>query len=573
MKLPSISLLTSWMLWLAASLMLTPALFFLSSNLSILLEWEVSTFNSPIYFTVILDSYSTLFSFTVLFISANVMMFAATYMGTDPFIHRFTMMVILFILSMNLLIFIPHMIILLLGWDGLGITSFVLVIYYQNPKSLAAGMITALSNRIGDVLILISIAWSLNQGHWIITNMTLNSFSSLIILFITIAAMTKSAQIPFSSWLPAAMAAPTPVSALVHSSTLVTAGVFLLIRFYPFLSSHPLFNPMLLFIATLTMTMAGIAATMETDLKKIIALSTLSQLGVMMAALGLNLPMLAFFHLMTHALFKALLFVCAGSVIHFHDHDQDLRATGNISLSNPLLTSCMTIANLALCGTPFLAGFYSKDLILEISAFNPSNLIILIMFFIATGLTAGYSVRFSINLLWNERKSPPLSQSSDEDTNLTLPLMFLTLGAITGGALLNWIYISPLAHPMISPSLKALPLIATLLGAWLAFHASNSLSSSINPFYIPSWLMFSSVKMWFLTPLSTQAMLKLPFYISHQSLKSLDQGWSEALGSQGTKMMLSYSASNIQPWQSNSPTKQLSTTFFILLPCLIVILL
>lgn len=195
------------------------------------------------------------------------------------------------------------------------------------------------------------------------------------------------------------MAAPTPVSALVHSSTLVTAGVFLLIRFYPFLSSSLLFKPFLLLIATLTMTIAGIAATIETDLKKIIALSTLSQLGVIIAALGLGLPTLAFFHLITHALFKALLFVCAGSVIHYHDHDQDLRATGNLAYSNPILTSSISIANLALCGAPFLAGFYSKDLILEISSFSPTNLLILFMFFVATGLTAGYSVRFSVNLL------------------------------------------------------------------------------------------------------------------------------------------------------------------------------
>ena len=573
MKLPSISLLTSLIFWLIARLILIPAIFYVFSQRSVLLEWEIITLNTPIYITFILDSYRTLFSFIVLFISANVLIFAATYIKTDLFIHRFTIIVILFVFSINLLIFIPHIIILLLGWDGLGITSFVLVIYYQNPKSLAAGIITALRNRIGDVLILLSIAWSVNQGHWLITNISINSFSSIIIFSITVAAITKRAQIPFSSWLPAAIAAPTPVSALVHSSTLVTAGVFLLVRFYSFLSSHSIFNPILLLIATLTITIAGIAATIETDLKKIIALSTLSQLGVIIAALGLGLPLLAFFHLITHALFKALLFVCAGSVIHFHDHDQDLRATGNIAISNPTLTSCITIANLALCGTPFLAGFYSKDLILEISSFSPNNIIILIIFFIATGLTAGYSIRFSVNLLWNERKRPPLSQSSDEDLNLTYPLIFLTLGAISGGALLNWIFISPYTPPILSPSIKAIPLIATIIGAWLAFHISFSLSLSSTSIRLPSWLLFSSTKIWFLTPLSTQRLLAAPFYLSHQSLKSLDQGWSEILGGQGTLNTLSYSSSSAQPWQRNTPTKQLSTAFLILLPCIILIFL
>jgi NADH-ubiquinone oxidoreductase chain 5 len=140
-----------------------------------------------------------------------------------------------------------------------------------------------------------------------------------------VAAITKSAQIPFSRWLPAAMAAPTPVSALVHSSTLVTAGVFLLIRFYPFLHSLKFFNITLLLIAVTTMLIAGLRATTECDIKKIIALSTLSQLGIIITRLGLNLPHLAYFHILTHALFKALLFICAGSFIHTHHHTQDLR--------------------------------------------------------------------------------------------------------------------------------------------------------------------------------------------------------------------------------------------------------
>lgn len=152
-------------------------------------------------------------------------------------------------------------------------------------------------------------------------------------------------------------------------------------------------------MSTMTILIAGVAASIETDLKKIIALSTLSQLGVIIASLGLGLQLLALFHLMTHALFKALLFICAGRLIHFHDHRQDLRTTGNLSLSNPITTSCITTANLALCGAPFLAGFYSKDLILELSSFNSTNATILLIFFIATGLTAAYSVRFSINLL------------------------------------------------------------------------------------------------------------------------------------------------------------------------------
>jgi len=195
------------------------------------------------------------------------------------------------------------------------------------------------------------------------------------------------------------MAAPTPVSALVHSSTLVTAGVFLIIRFHYFLSTFEFFNQTLLIIATTTIFIAGTAAIAECDIKKIIALSTLSQLGVIISRLGLGLTNLALFHLVTHALFKALLFLTAGSIIHHHHHSQDLRFIGNLSASRPLSLSCLTIANLALCGSPFLAGFYSKDIILESSLFNPYNRIIILIFFIATGITARYSIRFIITCL------------------------------------------------------------------------------------------------------------------------------------------------------------------------------
>jgi len=214
-------------------------------------------------------------------------------------------------------------------------------------------------------------------------------------LTIIIAAITKRAQIPFSAWLPAAMAAPTPVSALVHSSTLVTAGVFLLIRFYPFLSSCAFFKPALLFVSVTTLLLAGIGANYENDLKKVIALSTLSQLGVMIISLGMGMPFLALFHLYTHALFKALLFLCAGAIIHNSSNWQDIRTMGIIFSQAPLTTTCINVANLSLCGAPFLSGFYSKDLILEISLFNSTRAFMVLLIFIATGMTAAYSLRLS----------------------------------------------------------------------------------------------------------------------------------------------------------------------------------
>jgi len=180
-------------------------------------------------------------------------------------------------------------------------------------------ILTALSNRIGDVILLIAIAWILNYGRWnyiFYMELMKNDLSIIIIGgLVILAAITKRAQIPFSSWLPAAIAAPTPVSALVHSSTLVTAGVFLLIRFN-ILFTDTFLRKILLLIGGLTIFIAGISANFEFDLKKIIALSTLSQLGLMIRILAIGFPKLAFFHLLTHALFKALLFICAGAIIH-----------------------------------------------------------------------------------------------------------------------------------------------------------------------------------------------------------------------------------------------------------------
>jgi len=237
--------------------------------------------------------------------------------------------------------------------------------------------------------------------------------------------------------LPAAIAAPTPVRALVHSSTLVTAGVFLLIRFYPYLSSLTYFNFSILVIASITMFIAGISALVESDIKKIVALSTLSQLGVIMSAIGLGLPVLAFFHLITHALFKALLFVCVGTLINLHHHSQDLRVMGNLSYQMPLTITCLNIANMALCGLPFMSGFYSKDLIIEILLFNSYSYIIIFIFVLATIMTAAYSVRLIFTGLISISMGISIQYVEDSSTRNTTPMILLRLGAVFGGCILN----------------------------------------------------------------------------------------------------------------------------------------
>nr|UVF28365.1 NADH dehydrogenase subunit 5 [Mauritia arabica asiatica] len=539
MKLKSSSI--SSLFLLSYSFFLFPlTMIFLMKEKSILLEWsmfQVSTCN--LTFMMILDGVSLSFSNVVCLISGCVMMFSSSYMSHDPFLKRFTMLVMLFVLSMNLLVFIPSLPALLLGWDGLGIVSFVLVIYYQNMKSLAAGMLTVLANRIGDVMILISIGLLVLQGHWIITHMWDFYLSTWVVLTITIAAMTKSAQIPFSSWLPAAMAAPTPVSALVHSSTLVTAGVFLLIRFFPFLSGISSFKPTLLFISVLTLLMAGIGANYENDLKKVIALSTLSQLGVMMMSLGMGMPFLALFHLYTHALFKALLFLCAGMIIHNSSNTQDIRYMGLISKQAPLTIACMNIANLSLCGAPFLSGFYSKDLVLEISLFNPTSALMILLIFMATGMTAAYSFRLSFCSLWGNMKNNSYHAKLESDAYVNWATTILALCAIVAGFFLQLTFLDFNPTPFVLPGLhKSLTLLSIFTGIFLAMVFWNSEFSPKSM----SKMKFYFTTMWFLAPISAQPLTKMSMVTGTNLMKSIDQGWLEIVGGQGINYAITASS-------------------------------
>nr|YP_009255776.1 NADH dehydrogenase subunit 5 [Placobdella lamothei]CVK87332.1 NADH dehydrogenase subunit 5 [Placobdella lamothei] len=542
MNMKPISMYSPRMLMLSSFVTFVGSMWLMFLNKIIVLEWELaSLFLTPINITLMLDMKGMLFSSVVLFISSNVMSFSTLYMKEDKFIDRFTILVLLFVLSMNLLIYIPNMIVLLLGWDGLGIISFILVIYYQNPKSLAAGMITAMTNRIGDVMILLSIAMTLNQGHWNILSMWNESdYFPFQVLMILVAAMTKSAQMPFSSWLPAAMAAPTPVSALVHSSTLVTAGVFLLIRFYPFLSSFEWFNLLLLYMAMMTMTMAGLSATVECDMKKIIALSTLSQLGLMMCSLGFNLPLLAYFHMVVHAMFKALLFICAGVLIYSHMHSQDLRWMGNLINQMPMTSSCIMVANLAMSGFPFLAAFYTKDSIIEMSMYNLNSTNVMILLYLSLGITAFYSMRFSLNVLWAPMNSAPFYFLS-EPKSVSTPMIMLGIPSIMSGMFLWWYYPFINTYMNLNPLAMKAPLAMIFMGfliAWAWSAKSNKMSYSLQ--------VFMSY-MWYLTPISTQFLMGWYMTLSKYYLETVDQAWLEYLGGTGMHLaMVNYSNKSLK---------------------------
>nr|QNV11936.1 NADH dehydrogenase subunit 5 [Polyphemus pediculus] len=477
--------------------------------------------------TLLLDQMAFLFMSVVFFISMNVVFYSKSYMAEDPHKNRFILIVFAFIVSMALLILSPNIITILLGWDGLGLVSYCLVIYYPSKKSSSAGMLTVMSNRVGDICILFTIAYFGFIGDFMFLTWIspTDSYGSTLLGFLIIsAAITKSAQFPFSAWLPAAMAAPTPVSALVHSSTLVTAGVYLLIRFSESFSSET--SSILLALSSVTMFLSGLVAMFEYDLKKIIALSTLSQLGVMMFSISVGLYTVAFFHLLTHALFKALLFLSAGALIHGVGGSQDLRMCGGLVKNFPLVGACMNLANLSLCGIPFLSGFYSKDLIVELTAQGTYSQFILIILFISLGLTVMYSLRLVYMSFVSSPQGSPSSFVCDNDSTMNLPICALTACALLSGPSLSW-----LLFPF--PTLISLPYslkLLTLIIIALAFISSLFMNTQL---ISKSQSLFTSFKpfmgsMMFLPFISGQMTTSSTLTLSDKILKQGELGWMES---------------------------------------------
>jgi len=432
---------------------------------SIILEWtflRVGTIN--IELLLVLDWISFLFIRVIILISGLIYLYSIGYIESDYSINRFIILVFLFILSIIAMIISPSILRILFGWDGLGLVSYCLVIYYNNYSSYNSGMVTILSNRIGDVGLLISIGIMSMNGRW---SIYLLDDRVILILLILLAAITKRAQLPFSSWLPLAMAAPTPVSALVHSSTLVTAGVYLLIRFHRILMTREV-NVYLLYISIITIFIAGLIANFEFDLKKIIALSTLRQLGLIIIALGLNLKILSFYHLLTHAIFKSLLFICAGIIIHLINNSQDIRIYGSLNEFIPFTIIRFYIANLSLCGAPFLSGFYSKDFIMEVIYEKGVNYLVFYLALISLGITVLYSFRLFFYLFFTEIKfNRYVLVGENKIINLSIALLIVL--SVRRGRLMSWLFFYDIYIPCLGDYYKMLTFIVCLLFLIIAY--------------------------------------------------------------------------------------------------------
>nr|YP_009131527.1 NADH dehydrogenase subunit 5 [Argyroneta aquatica]AIL95161.1 NADH dehydrogenase subunit 5 [Argyroneta aquatica] len=499
---------------------------------------NISSFN--ISLSMLLDWMSCLFLSTVMFISSMIMLFSMFYMPQKEH-KQFSSILMTFITSMSLLILSDNSFFILLGWDGLGLSSYILVIYYQNFSSAASGTITIMSNRLGDIMILLSIAITTSSMNW---NFSMNEeFSKLSLMMLLIAAISKSAQFPFSAWLPAAMAAPTPISALVHSSTLVTAGVYLLLRIMN--SIHPSSMFILAMISSITMIYASLSANWEQDMKKIIALSTLSQIAMMMFAISMKSTSLAFFHLITHALFKSTMFLCAGILIHNSSY-QDMRMMGLNMMNSPSTSTIMGVATLALMGIPFTSGFFSKDSIIEFLLSSKMNSILAITMIFSIGLTAAYSIRlinFSNKLLMKSKKEIIHHSNKTAIPSISLMAPF----SIFLGSSMAWSS-SPHQIFILPYTLKFSIPITLIMGLILGL-SMNFKSKHFNKMGNPS------ISLWFSHILSTAPFPKFSKLMSI-SFKN-DNSWQETYGPQGT-FLLNKNSSSI-------PTHMMTSMMFILL--------
>nr|DBA43735.1 TPA_asm: ND5 [Bombus soroeensis] len=390
------------MLLLSSIIIVFFSVYFLMLEKIYILEWVIFSVNSMKFNFILMISFKLLlFMFLVMLISSFILLYSISYMNmsNEYYVIRFYYLMLLFLMSMIFLIMSPNMLTLLLGWDGLGLISYCLIIYYQKLLSFNSGMMTVMLNRLGDSSLLMIMSFMLMFGSWNLIFYEMNLF--MLLMFI-LMVFTKSAQLVFMIWLPAAMMAPTPVSSLVHSSTLVTAGVYLLMNYEMMINlSYKIY---ILLISSMTMIISGFMANFEMDLKKIIALSTLSQLGFMMSIYSLGMVELAFLHLFIHAFFKSMMFMCAGSLIHYMLGIQNFRFYMGVFYLYPMKCLFMMFSLLMLCGFPFFVGFYSKDLIIEYYFLNEMSVFSLVNLVIGTILTVSYSFRIMEMFLMNNLK-------------------------------------------------------------------------------------------------------------------------------------------------------------------------
>ncbi len=523
------------------------------------------------------DSLTCVMLVIVTFISSLVHLYSTEYMENDPHLPRFMSYLSLFTFFMLILVTANNFLQMFVGWEGVGVSSYLLInFWFTRIQANKAAIKAMLVNRVGDFFLLLGmftiyvvfntldydVVFSLVPlaiDQKLIIGTYQISVIDLICIFLFLGAMGKSAQLGLHTWLPDAMEGPTPVSALIHAATMVTAGVFLVIRCSYIFEYSPVGLSFVTVVGAMTAFFAATTGLFQNDMKRVIAYSTCSQLGYMVFACGLSSYEVGIFHLSNHAFFKALLFLGAGSVIHAMSDEQDMRKMGGLKNLLPFTYAIMLIGSLALIGFPFLAGFYSKDVILEVSASTYTTIgqFAFVLGILAAFCTAFYSTRLLyLVFLANPNGNKNVTLHAHEGSwRMTLPLFLLSIFSVTIGYLSKdmfigfgtnfWgtsIFINPVNYTMtdiefLDIQYKLLPLIVGLLGVYLAYFVytyklndyyafkKSNLAKNIFNFFNKKWYFDRIYNEHFV-----QNILSTSYHYFYQSI---DRGLVEKFGPSG----------------------------------------
>jgi NADH-quinone oxidoreductase subunit L len=455
----------------------------------------------------LLDPLTALMCVMVTFVSLLIFIFSTGYMKEDPNAARFFCFLSLFAAAMLGLLVANSLLLLFICWELVGLASYLLIgFWFHKPEAAAAAKKAFITTRIGDLGLLLGLLWLYDStgsllfydaGNGVLESGTLGALaaqttvgglavSTAIGLLVFCGAIGKSGQFPLHVWLPDAMEGPTPVSALIHAATMVAAGVFLVARVYPLMTPDAL--AVVATIGAITALLGAVIAVAQNDIKRVLAFSTVSQLGYMMLALGVGSWVAAIFHLLTHAFFKALLFLGAGSVIHAAHHEQDIRQLGGLRRSMRVTFATFAIGTMALAGVPFLvSGFWSKESILHAAHGWPVSHLPFYVALVAVVLTAFYVTRLVAEVFFGTARSEAAQHAHENSRAMTLPLVLLAVCAVLVGFLGTpyWPWLQRTLDPAATPAsaslnltLLSIVLVALGIGAGWAIYARRPRAST-----------------------------------------------------------------------------------------------